>query len=54
MTADVTRWTLRENAFASLTRYRARVIDLLKALSVSERANKVPEFFRAHLDQELE
>ncbi len=44
VTADVTRWTLRENALASLTRYRARVIDLLKALSVSERANKVPEF----------
>src|SRR4029078_10049404 len=54
VTADVTRWTLRENALASLTRYRARVIDLLKALSVSERANKVPESFRAHLKQELE
>ncbi|MCJ7597448.1 MAG: phosphoenolpyruvate carboxylase [Methyloceanibacter sp.] len=54
VTAEVTRWTLRENARASLTRYRARVVDLLKALSVSERANPVPDSFRAHLDQELE
>ncbi len=54
VTAEVTRWTLRENARASLQRYRARIIDLLKALSVSERANKVPESFRDHLDRELE
>jgi phosphoenolpyruvate carboxylase len=54
VTAQVTRWTLRENALASLRRYRARIIDLLKALSVSERASPVPDSFHAHLEQELE
>jgi phosphoenolpyruvate carboxylase len=54
VTADVTRWTLKENARASLRRYQARVIDLLKALSVSERLSPVPASFQAHLDATIE
>jgi len=38
VTNDVTRRTLFDNRIASLRRYRQRVADLLRALSVTERA----------------
>jgi phosphoenolpyruvate carboxylase len=53
VTTDVTRWALRENALAALRRYRARVTELARLLSVTERAMHVPEGFRAALDREL-
>jgi phosphoenolpyruvate carboxylase len=56
VTNDVTRETLSENRLASLRRYRHRLGDLVRALSISERALAVPlgPAFRRALDRQLD
>src|SRR5207247_2948412 len=46
VTNQVTRECFHENRLASLRRYRQRLQDLLRGLSVTERAARVPESFR--------
>jgi phosphoenolpyruvate carboxylase len=53
VTTEVTRWTLRENALASLRRYRTRITQLARTLSITARAKPVPKSFRAALDAAL-
>ncbi|HTG84501.1 MAG TPA: phosphoenolpyruvate carboxylase, partial [Gemmatimonadales bacterium] len=53
VTNDVTRRTLAENRRASLQRYHTRLVELVKALSITERAVEVPAAFRAALDKAL-
>ena len=53
VTAAVTRQTLHRNALASLTRYRDRVRELGRTLSLTERSLPLPEGFRAELDRQL-
>ncbi len=53
VTNDVTRRTLHENRVASLLRYRQRLGDLLRTLSITERALDVPPEFRQGLAQQL-
>ncbi len=47
VTNEVTRQTLNENRLASLRRYRQRLGELLRALSVTERAAPISDGFRA-------
>ena len=47
VTTPVTRTTLKQNALASLRHYRARIGELARYLSITERAAAVPESFRA-------
>src|SRR5207302_7084578 len=54
VTNDVTRRTLVDNRIASLRRYRQRVADLLRALSVTERAAPIAPEFREALGLALE
>ena len=54
VTTSVTRTTLKQNALASLGHYRARITELARYLSITERASPVPESFRAELARELE
>src|SRR5262249_16271929 len=54
VTTQVTRTTLKQNALASLRHYRARIVELARYLSITERASPVPDSFRAELDRELE
>jgi len=54
VTTEVTRTTLRQNALASLRHYKARITELARYLSITERAAAVPEGFRAELARELE
>jgi phosphoenolpyruvate carboxylase len=54
VTTAVTGWTLRQNALASLRHYRARIEELAKLLSITERALPVPQGFRAELARELD
>ncbi len=54
VTTPVTRTTLKQNALASLRHYRARIGELARYLSITERAAAVPESFRAELARELE
>ena len=54
VTTKVTRTTLKQNALASLRHYRARIGELARYLSITERASPVPESFRAELARELE
>ncbi|MGB8709949.1 MAG: phosphoenolpyruvate carboxylase, partial [Methyloceanibacter sp.] len=54
VTTKVTRTTLKQNALASLRHYRARLTELARYLSITERASPVPEGFRAELARELE
>jgi len=54
VTTEVTAWTLQQNALTSLRNYRARIVDLAKALSITERALPVAESFRAELDAALD
>jgi len=54
VTTSVTRTTLKQNALASLRHYRARLTELARYLSITERASPVPEGFRAELVRELE
>lgn len=53
VTNDVTRRTLFENRIASLRRYRQRLADLLRALSVTERAAPIAPQFREALSSAL-
>ena len=53
VTNDVTRRTLAENRVASLLRYRQRLGELLKTLSITERALEVGPAFRAALERSL-
>ncbi|WP_036284920.1 phosphoenolpyruvate carboxylase [Methylocystis sp. ATCC 49242] len=54
VTNEVTRRTMRDNATASLNYYRSRVVDLIRALSISERATTIPDAFRTELARRLE
>jgi phosphoenolpyruvate carboxylase len=54
VTTSVTGWTLRQNAFAALRHYRDRIVELARALSITERALPVPPSFRAELARELD
>jgi phosphoenolpyruvate carboxylase len=53
VTTEVTGWTLRQNALAALRRYRERIVELARALSITERALPVPPAFRAELERAL-
>jgi phosphoenolpyruvate carboxylase len=53
VTNDVTRSSLLENRLTGLRRYRGRLGDLVRALSITERAMPVPENFRNALEREL-
>jgi len=53
VTNQVTRESLHENRLASLRRYRQRLQDLLRGLSVTERAAAVTESFRRALGERL-
>lgn len=54
VTNDVTRAALFEYRLSALRRYRARLTELLRTLSVTERQLPVPASFRAALDRALE
>jgi phosphoenolpyruvate carboxylase len=54
VTTKVTAWTLRRNSLASLSHYRARLVELARALSITERALRVPDGFRGELGRALE
>ena len=54
VTTAVTRTTLRQNALAALRHYKAKMTELARILSITERAAPVPESFRAALARELE
>src|SRR5205807_3654039 len=51
VTNQVTRESFNENRLASLRRYRQRLQDLLRGLSITERAAPVTESFRRALGQ---
>jgi len=54
VTNEVTRRTLYETRLASLRRYRQRLGDLLRSLSVTERAAPISPEFRTALARQLE
>ncbi|HWN19146.1 MAG TPA: phosphoenolpyruvate carboxylase [Gemmatimonadales bacterium] len=53
VTNEVTRSTILENRLTGLRRYRRRLSDLVRALSITERAVAVPDAFRQALAREL-
>ena len=53
VTTEVTRATLRQNTLASLRHYQAKLKELARLLSITERQARVPQAFRAALDKEL-
>ena len=53
VTNDVTRNTLIENRLTGLRRYQRRLAELVRALSITERAMPVPDSFREALEREL-
>jgi phosphoenolpyruvate carboxylase len=53
VTNDVTRRSLGEYRLAAVRRYRQRLQELIRALSISERSVQVPEEFRRTLDKAL-
>ena len=53
VTNEVTRSTIVENRLTALRRYRRRLSELVRALSITERAVAVPESFRQALAREL-
>jgi phosphoenolpyruvate carboxylase len=53
VTNAVTRRTLAEHRRASLRRYRERLAELVRALSVTERAAPIPPAFQAALGRQL-
>ena len=53
VTNEVTRSTLIENRLTGLRRYRRRLGELVRALSITERAMPVPDSFREALEREL-
>ena len=54
VTSDVTRRTLWETRLASLRRYRTRLFDLVRNLSIEEHALALPESFRRRVAQTIE
>jgi phosphoenolpyruvate carboxylase len=54
VTNEVTRRALGEYRLAALRRYRQRLAESIRTLSISERAVSVPEDFRRALDRALE
>jgi phosphoenolpyruvate carboxylase len=54
VTNDVTSSTVLENRLTALRRYRRRLSELVRALSITERAVPVPENFRQSLARELD
>jgi len=54
VTGEVTRLSLNENRLASVQRYRQRLVDQLKNLSITERAVPVSDEFRRELARALE
>jgi phosphoenolpyruvate carboxylase len=53
VTNDVTRTTLLENRLTGVRRYHRRLSDLVRALSITERALPVSDRFRQALEREL-
>ncbi|HEY8256827.1 MAG TPA: phosphoenolpyruvate carboxylase [Gemmatimonadales bacterium] len=53
VTNDVTRSTLLENRLTVLRRYRRRLDDLIRALSITERAVPLSDRFRQAIEKEL-
>jgi phosphoenolpyruvate carboxylase len=53
VTNEVTRSTLLENRLTVLRRYRRRLDDLMRTLSITEKAIPISEKFRQALDKEL-
>ena len=53
VTNEVTRGTLLENRLTGLRRYHRRLGELVRALSITERAMPVTESFRTALEREL-
>src|SRR3954465_11567045 len=53
VTNEVTRSTILENRLTGLRRYRRRLSELVRALSITERAVAVPDAFRQALAREL-
>src|SRR5829696_1566506 len=53
VTNEVTRSTILENRLTGLRRYRRRLAELVRALSITERAVAVPDAFRQSLAREL-
>jgi phosphoenolpyruvate carboxylase len=53
VTNDVTHSTLLENRLTGLRRYRRRIDELVRALSITERAVPLSDRFRAALDKAL-
>jgi phosphoenolpyruvate carboxylase len=53
VTNEVTRSTLLENRLTGLQRYRRRLAELARALSITERAMPVSDSFRAALERAL-
>jgi phosphoenolpyruvate carboxylase len=54
VTNEVTRWTLSQNRLASLLHYRQRLVELVRMLSVTERAVEIPARFLTVLARALE
>ena len=54
VTNEVTRQTLNDNRLASLHRYRRRLGDLVRTLSITERTLAIPVAFRQALAQQLD
>jgi phosphoenolpyruvate carboxylase len=54
VTNDITRRTLHETRVASLRRYRSRLAEVLRTVSVTERAAEIPPAFRDALARQLE
>jgi phosphoenolpyruvate carboxylase len=53
VTTEVTRAALRQNALAALRHYQAKIKELARYLSITERQARVPESFLAELEREL-
>ncbi len=53
VTTEVTGWTLQQQALAALRRYRARISELARSLSITQRSLPVPPTFAAELDSAL-
>jgi phosphoenolpyruvate carboxylase len=53
VTSEVTRRTLWETRLVSLRRYRGRLVELIRNLSVSESALKLPASFRSAVSEAL-
>jgi phosphoenolpyruvate carboxylase len=54
VTTSVTRQIFADNALAGMHRYRRRLIELARVLSISERVRQVGEGFRGALNRQLE